>query len=204
MAEAFENLEYFNVNNGPGIENFTIYYDGEKNCENGFCGLPITKAYVQYESQYAFSAPVFTQPRSDKFKSLSRDSSISSRGSTNSKGKKVMKKSHRVVENPSGVINFRRLSPVNTSFLLTPTSSTRSTPKSEKSTPKSAKSTPKSAKSTPKVKSTPKTIAKLLAKSVPKISSPKVSKKVTGVVPRSKDILKQQYQKPVIINVKKV
>ena len=30
------------------------------------------------------------------------------------------------------------------------------------------------------------------------------SKKVTGVVPRSKDILKQQYQKPVIINVKKV
>jgi len=204
MAEAFENLDYFNVNNGPGIENFTIYYEGDKNCENGFCGLPITKAYVQYDSKYAFTAPVFTQPRSDKFKSLSRESSISSNGS-NSKGKKVMKKPHRVVQNPSEVSNVRRFSPVNSTFLLTPTSSNRSTPKSKpKSTPKSNKSTPKSGKSTPKAKSTPKTIAKLLAKSVPKISSPKVSKKVSGVVPRSKDILTQQYQKPVIVNIKKV
>ena len=200
MAEAFENLEYFNVNNGPGIENFTIYYQGEQNCENGFCGLPITKAYVQYDSQYAFTAPVFTQPRSNKFKSLSRASSISSNGS-DSKGKKIMKKPHRVVQNPLEVSNLTRYTPIETNFLLTPTSSTRSTPKS---TPKSGKSTPKSGKSTPKAKSTPKTIAKLLAKSVPTVPSPKVSKKVSAVVPRSKDILKQQYQKPVIINVKKV
>ena len=203
MAEAFENLEYFNVNNGPGIENFTIYYDGDKNCENGFCGLPITKAYVQYDSKYAFTAPVFTQPRSNKFKSLSRESSISSNGS-NSKGKKVMKKPHRVVQNPPEVSNVRRYTPIETNFLLTPTSSRRSTPKSTKSTPKSTRSTPKSGKLTPKAKSTPKTIAKLLAKSVPKIPSPKVSKKVSKVVPRSKDILKQQYQKPVIVNIKKV
>ena len=205
VSEAFDNIEQFNIDNGPLFEPFSYVSKAKLNdlCENGFCGLPSAKSYSQYSSNLGFSAPVIRQPRSNLFKDLSPKST-----------KPIKIKDRRFVPSQSKEISpkFGSFAPVDR---LTPKSSSVKSVNTVASIASSVRSlnsniTPNRARDlTPKTGTTPKVspfvkqAIKTLSKSFPFSSTNQVTlaKNALRNIPKVKSALKDKEIKPLAKNV---
>jgi hypothetical protein len=200
MSEAFDNIEQFNIDNGPLFEPFSYISKTQLDtaCDNGFCGLPSAKAYSQYTSNFGFSAPISRQPRSKLFKDLTPKSS-----------KPIRVKDRRFTRSESPAVSprFGSFAPIQK---LTPKSSSIKSVGSVGSIASSVRSlksnislsaardlTPKTG-TTPKVNPFVKQAVKTLALSFPFSSANQIrlAKNALRNIPKVKSALKDREIKP--------